>query len=295
MAIKIMLDAGHYGKTNWSPCKTTPKYYESLMNWDLTNYLKAELEKYGFEVGTTRADQKKDLGVVARGQKAKGHDLFISIHSNATGNGEAVESVDRPVIIYPINNDKAKAFAALLGACVKDTMQTKNNYKAYSKAKKSNPKEDYYGVIRGAVQAGCKMSFIIEHSFHTCTRSVEWLLKDENLKKMAENEAAVIAEYYGYDKKDDADTDNSNDTNTDNNSTGGITVELKTLKRGDKGEQVKTMQMLLEGRGYDVGSYGFDGTFGGATQQAVWAFQSDKDLAVDGICGKATWYALING
>ena len=151
MAIKIMLDAGHYGKTNWSPCKTTPKYYESLMTWDLTNYLKAELEKYGFEVGTTRADQKKDLGVVARGQKAKGHDLFISIHSNATGNGEAVESVDRPVIIYPINNDKAKAFAALLGACVKDTMQTKNNYKTYSKAKKSNPKEDYYGVIRGAV------------------------------------------------------------------------------------------------------------------------------------------------
>ena len=292
MAIRIMLDAGHYAKTNWSPCKTTPKYYESLMTWDLTNYLKAELETYGFEVGTTRAVQTKDLGVYKRGQKAKGYDLFISIHSNATGYGEIVESVDRPVIIYPINNSKAAAMAPLFGACVKETMGTKNNYKCYSKAKTSNPKEDYYGVIRGAVQSGCHMAFIIEHSFHTNTRSTKWLLDNNNLKKMAEAEAAVIAKYYGY-KKDGTPDNKPADTKPveDNTSKGGCKVELTILKNGSKGDQVVALQTLLNGYGFSCGNA--DGIFGPKTLAAVKKYQTKHKLDVDGCVGPATWSKLL--
>ena len=42
MAIKVCLDAGHYGKYNRSPAVSS--YYESDMTWKLHNYLKKELE-----------------------------------------------------------------------------------------------------------------------------------------------------------------------------------------------------------------------------------------------------------
>jgi uncharacterized protein YgiM (DUF1202 family) len=38
---------------------------------------------------------------------------------------------------------------------------------------------------------------LVEHSFHTCTRSAEWLLDEANLDKLAQAEARVIAEHFG--------------------------------------------------------------------------------------------------
>ena len=52
------------------------------------------------------------------------------------------------------------------------------------------------------------------------------------------------------------------------------------------------MQAMLDRLGYDLGPYGIDGDFGRATEAAVKSFQSDHRLAVDGICGPATWTEL---
>lgn len=54
---------------------------------------------------------------------------------------------------------------------------------------------DYYGVIRGAVAVGT-VGMILEHSFHTNTRSTHWLLDADNLARLAEEEAVLIAEYF---------------------------------------------------------------------------------------------------
>lgn len=48
MAVKVCLDAGHYGKYNRSPAVSS--YYESDMTWKLHNYLKKELEAFGIVV-----------------------------------------------------------------------------------------------------------------------------------------------------------------------------------------------------------------------------------------------------
>ncbi|MBR6628058.1 MAG: N-acetylmuramoyl-L-alanine amidase [Lachnospiraceae bacterium] len=48
MAVKVCLDAGHYGKYNRSPAVSS--YYESDMTWKLHNYLKKELEAFGIGV-----------------------------------------------------------------------------------------------------------------------------------------------------------------------------------------------------------------------------------------------------
>lgn len=77
-------------------------------------------------------------------------------------------------------------------------------------------------------------------------------------------------------------------------------VRLPLLKRGSEGSAVEALQILLKGRGYALGSYGpnkdgIDGEFGGATENALEAFQEDMKLEVDGKCGAKTWTALITG
>lgn len=71
------------------------------------------------------------------------------------------------------------------------------------------------------------------------------------------------------------------------------TVEVKVLRKGAKGDNVKALQILLIGRGYNCGSYGADGSFGAATENAVKAFQKAKGLTADGICGLMTWNKLL--
>lgn len=188
--IKICLDAGHYGDYNRSP--VVPEYYESHMTWKLHLLLKKYLEQYGIEVITTRAEQKKDLGLYQRGATSKGCNLFISLHSNAVGGKVGNENVDRVMVYGPING-KGKDIADKLGKCIREVMSTKQG--SYVETRQGNH-GDYYGVIRGATAVGT-IGLLVEHSFHSCTRSARWLLEESNLDKLARAEAAVLAEYYG--------------------------------------------------------------------------------------------------
>lgn len=77
-----------------------------------------------------------------------------------------------------------------------------------------------------------------------------------------------------------------------------VMIEMKQLKYLDKGNQVKTLQRLLNALGYDIGKDkngkpNVDGSFGPATRAAVVAFQKAKGLTVDSVVGKATWTALL--
>ena len=71
------------------------------------------------------------------------------------------------------------------------------------------------------------------------------------------------------------------------------TVEIKVLKKGSKGNEVKAMQILLIGYDFSCGIYGADGSFGSATDKALRAFQKANGLDVDGVCGTKTWAKLL--
>lgn len=187
-----MLDAGHYGDYNRSPA--VPEYYESRMSWALHKKLAAELEKYGIEVGFTRPDRFTDLEVYARGAKARGYDMFLSLHSNAVGSAVR-EDIDRPVIIRLANDAAGDAFARRLADSISDLMGT--NQPGQVTTRLMNNGGEYYGVLRGARAAGCPHAFIVEHSFHTATAPTKWLLDDTNLDSLAKLEAALIAEFFG--------------------------------------------------------------------------------------------------
>ena len=192
--IKICLDAGHYGKYNQSPCNK--KYYESEAMWRLVEYLKEELLAYnGVHIITTRSSIDQNPALYNRGQRAKGYDLFISEHSNAVGSG-VNDSVDYVVVYRSYKNkNKADDLGLKLAKAVADTMGTKQNPRTSTrKSEKGN--WEYYGVLRGADDAGCPLFYIVENSFHTNPKSTEWLLKDDNLRKLAQAQAKAIAEYY---------------------------------------------------------------------------------------------------
>lgn len=66
-----------------------------------------------------------------------------------------------------------------------------------------------------------------------------------------------------------------------------------TLRLGSSGPEVQRLQELLTQRGYAPGE--IDGRFGPRTQSAVFQFQGDHGLGVDGIVGPRTWAALLGG
>ena len=68
---------------------------------------------------------------------------------------------------------------------------------------------------------------------------------------------------------------------------------LPLLEKGSEGDSVKALQILLIGYGYSCGSYGVDGEFGSATENAVEAFQEDMELEADGKVGSKTWAKLV--
>lgn len=69
------------------------------------------------------------------------------------------------------------------------------------------------------------------------------------------------------------------------------TVNLPVLQRGSKGATVKSLQILLNGFGFNCGAP--DGSFGINTHNAVLKFQKAKKLEVDGSVGEKTWTKLL--
>lgn len=80
---------------------------------------------------------------------------------------------------------------------------------------------------------------------------------------------------------------------TDNTIKEGFTVEMRVLKNGCKGSDVKALQMLLIGNGCKCGVWGADGNFGASTETAVRKYQKKKKLTVDGKAGPETMRHLL--
>jgi len=200
----VCLDAGHAGKYNRSP--VVPEYYESDMNWKLHLLLKAELEKRGIKVITTRPDQATDLALEKRGKLAQDADLFESLHSNAAEQ----ESTDYVVAMYQVDDhcgemDKQSLeIASRLSSCVAEIMGVKARVWASQSDHDRDGngyKDDYYGVLRGAHSVHTP-GVIVEHGFHTNPEQARWLLDEGNLQKLAEAEAEAICQYFDWQQEE---------------------------------------------------------------------------------------------
>ncbi len=71
-------------------------------------------------------------------------------------------------------------------------------------------------------------------------------------------------------------------------------VTMPTLKKGDRGGDVKKAQQLFIAKGYSCGSYGADGDFGTGTLTAVNKLRKDNGLAETGIIDNDVWAILLD-
>lgn len=207
-SIKIMLDPGHAGDY-YNPSPVVAGYYESNMTWSLALKLKNALEKYGFEVGLTRQTKGEDPELTERGRRAKGCDLFLSLHSNAA----ATEAPDAPWLIHLLPDgkttldEKSVSVAKLLGPVISRIMGVSAPF-YYTKGVDFDRDgngyldDEYYGVLFGAKSVSVP-GVILEHSFHTNEKAARWLMNENNLTLLAEEEARTLADYYGMKKEED--------------------------------------------------------------------------------------------
>ena len=203
--IRICIDAGHY--RDYNKCPGNPTYAEARVMWKLHLLQKQYLEALGATVILTRSNQELDLSLSARGKSAKGCHLFISDHSNAVGS-YMNETVDYVAVYhltedaYATCDDISKEIANVLAPVIAGVMGTKQGYRVTTRKATSDKNGDgvlndnYYGVLNGARSVDVP-GMILEHSFHTNTAMVNWLLNDANLDKLARAEAEAIAKYFG--------------------------------------------------------------------------------------------------
>ena len=69
-------------------------------------------------------------------------------------------------------------------------------------------------------------------------------------------------------------------------------MRLTEIDRGCRGQQVQTLQHLLNTAGKARPALDLDGVFGLRTEQAVREYQSRQSLTVDGVVGRDTWTSL---
>ncbi len=275
---RICLDAGHGGDYNRSP--VCPEFYESHINWRLQAYLKTALEAHGIDVRLTKDSLTADPGLETRGKASRDCDLFLSLHVNAAQR----EGADYVLGIHMVQDDcgqideESRQVAELLSAGVAELMGASHcvwTQESTCDRDGNGYKDDYYGVLRGAHSVGTA-GIILEHGFYTNTRQAQWLMQEENLKALAEIEAALLAQWF--------------QVSTTGNP---YTLSLRSVPAGTKSAQVKAIQALLIGWGYSCGDSGVDGSFGPATKAAVLAFQRDNGLTADAIVGPATMKKLL--
>lgn len=187
--MKVMIDPGHYSAyVNQSPVDET--YYESATVWKLGNYLADSLRRMGVLVGMTRTNIDENPGLVERGHMASGYDLFVSVHTNATGNSQGSETANWPVCFTQVSGASTEIGERIGKALMPLFNATK--YECYSVSNAQGT--DYYGVLRGAAEVGVP-GLIVEHGFHTCLADVRLLQDDAFLRLLSDTDAQTIVAY----------------------------------------------------------------------------------------------------
>ena len=276
--MKICIDPGHYG-SDYNP-GVAAGYVESNFTWNYAHLLKTRLERYGVEVIFTRQTKDENPGLQERGRRSAGCDLFLSVHSNASD-----DPLRNAVFCHWSMVSGGEGVAKAIGYALTDFLGGEwgsiQPAECYYVESEKHPGQDYYGVLLGASKVGTP-GVIVEHSFHTYAKYCEWAMQPINLDRMADVEVEAIAEYYGL--------------AVITQSPYFIPLNVD-LKKGDKGEEVKRMQMrfrqISDEYDEEVKNHSFvnglpDGSFGAKMQKTVKNFQYDVGLPATGDLDGAT-------
>ena len=193
----------------------------------------------------------------AENANAWGATLLVSIHNNA-GGGDGYEA-----LVY---GDNRVALGKIFEKHIKAIGQN-------SRGVKLRP-----GL---AVLKYSKMPAILnEGAFVDNKKDIEDWNDDAELKKLGVAYAKAAAEYLKLEKK------------VAKPGVKTFSATMPVLSKGDKGESVKALQILLKGFGHN-NNLGATGNFGDGTKAALEAAQKTYGIPVTGKCDEATWKKLL--
>ena len=181
----VVVDSGHGVETagKRSPDGT---YFEHEFNLDMGNRVKALLERHGISVTMTRSTAK-DVSLEQRVKVANGIaglNLFVSLHSNASGEGWT-------------SPDGYGIYTSMAGATAGRNIAAN---KLLARAKEAGIKLWGNGLFHELLYV-CKNviapAILIEHGFHTNKAETELLKSDAYRQKLAEVDCKGILDYLG--------------------------------------------------------------------------------------------------
>lgn len=275
----VGLDFGHAAGQNRSP--VVPEYSEGTQMYRLGQHLIKALEDLGRTVKVTKRNPADNPSVTERGRMMAGCRVGVSLHSDAGGNGKT----DRATGLCFVDDDcgaidsQSEELARRLAQSATEVMGLKNAPKVVARRSGLDRdgdgalNDDYYGYLYAGHQKSVACC-IIENGFHDHAATARWLLKDDNLRKLAKSHAAVIDAFLRehFDKEE-----------TD-------MFKIDKMLPGDKGEPIRQMQGVLLIAGYYDGA--LDGSYGPKTTKAVQDFQTANGLEPDGKAGPKTLQVL---
>ena len=193
MSKKIVLDPGHGVETagKRSPDGT---YFEHEFNLDMAKRLKPILERHGVEVVLTRSDEHDmDLEKRVEISNTAAPDLFVSLHSNASGGGTDWTSPDGFGIYTSAAGDTAgrNIAAKAILARAKEAGITLWGGGLFH--------DISLYVLKNTTAPAC----LIEHGFHTNRVETELLKTDAYRAKLAQVDAKGILDYLGIQWQDE--------------------------------------------------------------------------------------------
>lgn len=177
--VTVILDAAHGAET---PGKRSPdgRFREYKWSRDIIAKLKSKLQSLGFEVFESNSTER-EIGLSQRVQNTnkikRKNKIFISIHSDAAGNGiDWMSARGYSVYTTPGQNNSDKFAEILLNNFQKDFPELKGRF---DNSDGDKDKEANFQVIKGA---NCP-AVLVEWCFQDNKEDVEILLNDEYNEK----------------------------------------------------------------------------------------------------------------
>ena len=273
MAKKVYLSPSDQRRNTYAVGNTT----EDVQCGRIAAACKAALVRSGVEVTVGQYDTMANR--VAASNKF-GADLHVPIHTNAA-NGKATgthlfcySNTKDAKGNYIIDKNSAgyKACKAVLDVLGPLTPGTPDVIRAYP---------TLYEVKHPAAP-----TVYIEVDFHDVPRVAEWIIA--NTTVIGERIAEGLCKALGVKFVPGENTPEPVPVQVEYE-----VMQVRVLRRGMTGADVKTLQAALIAYGFPCGAAGADGDFGAGTEAALKQFQTRYSLGADGIAGKGTWGKLL--
>lgn len=254
--------------------------YETLENNEYLDELEVFLKVCGIDYkrGVRRTPMSQEDGTqlmyqAVRESNAWGADVHYVSHTNASSNG----SVKGCHPMYYPTSSKGKKLGEIM---------IKYRKEVYPYTIKLIARSNLYEL-----RVPKAVSFYEEHVFHDNQTDAAWF--HSHMRDVARAAAKGLCEYFGIDYVEPY-TENSENVPSAPVADIVYTANMPVLRKGENNADVKTLQALLIGYGYDCGGYGVDGDFGWGTYNDVAKFQKNHNMNPDGVVGAKTWAKLLN-